>query len=616
MSYEHALRTALDAALEAGEHLRRELHRWGGPKGHSMHADADEEAEWLIRKRLTTAFPAYWYRGEETGSVKGTEPYVWLVDPNDGTTAYLRGGRGSSVSIGLLKQGVPVLGVVYAFAAPDDRGDLIYWAEGFELSRNGKPVRRKWNTAHRNEIVVLSSLHRDQLTSAIVETVRPFRYRAVTSIAYRLALAAAGDAEAAMSWHWPGDWDYGAGHALIRGAGGIFVNEHGREITYAEDGASKVDRCFAGEPGVVRDLVQRDWDRLRKVHSAGNAAKEYFQLARPKPGHAVCSPDLLSRAQGCLLGQVAGDALGQQVEFQTPEEIRRAYPEGVRTMQDGGAWNTLAGQPTDDSELALMLARSILQQQRYSPEAAARAYHHWFDQTDPFDVGGTIGKAVKGVTPEDVKEGRVAQAMMRAANPDSQANGSLMRISPLGIYGHRKHTHQLWSMALQESALTHPHPVCQQACALFVTAIAHAIRTGATPREVFDFAMRQAEINHVDSSLIEVLKNAEFPVRDAMKQQGWVLIAFHNAFHQLLRAKSFEDGLVDTVMLGGDTDTNGAIAGALLGAVHGRAAVPFQWMQMVLSCRPDSVIHPAHPRPQFLWPIDVTIVAENLLLVG
>lgn len=70
----------------------------------------------------------------------------------------------------------------------------------------------------------------------------------------------------------------------------------------------------------------------------------------------------LSRAQGCLLGQVAGDALGSLVEFQSPEEIRRTYPSGVRDLMDGGTWNTLAGQPTDDSEMALMLARSLVKE--------------------------------------------------------------------------------------------------------------------------------------------------------------------------------------------------------------------------------------------------------------
>jgi ADP-ribosylglycohydrolase len=63
--------------------------------------------------------------------------------------------------------------------------------------------------------------------------------------------------------------------------------------------------------------------------------------------------EMLERAQGCLLGQLAVDALRSLVEFQTPEQIRREYPNGVRELADGGPWNTRAGQPTDDSEMAL-----------------------------------------------------------------------------------------------------------------------------------------------------------------------------------------------------------------------------------------------------------------------
>ena len=54
------------------------------------------------------------------------------------------------------------------------------------------------------------------------------------------------------------------------------------------------------------------------------------------------------RALGCFLGQVAGDSLGSLAEFRSPEEIRAAWPDGVRRLADGGAWGTLAGQPTDD----------------------------------------------------------------------------------------------------------------------------------------------------------------------------------------------------------------------------------------------------------------------------
>jgi ADP-ribosylglycohydrolase len=90
--------------------------------------------------------------------------------------------------------------------------------------------------------------------------------------------------------------------------------------------------------------------------------------------------ETLDRAQGCLLGQLAGDALGSLVEFQAPEQIRREYPNGVRELADGGTWNTIAGQPTDDSEMALLLARMLADQRRYDPEKAWKAHIIWLDR--------------------------------------------------------------------------------------------------------------------------------------------------------------------------------------------------------------------------------------------
>ena len=85
---------------------------------------------------------------------------------------------------------------------------------------------------------------------------------------------------------------------------------------------------------------------------------------------------------------------------------------------DGGLWNILAGQPTDDSEMALALARSILERGRFEGEAALEAYREWL-RSSPFDVGGTVGAALRD-----------------HPNPGSQANGSLMRAAPLGIHAH------------------------------------------------------------------------------------------------------------------------------------------------------------------------------------
>ncbi len=615
MAYEKELRDSIEAALEAGELLRREFHRPGGPRGEKAHAEADEEAEWIIRKRLLAAFPAYRYRGEETGSVEAEEDLVWLVDPNDGTSSYLRGARGSAVSIGLVRRGVPVLGVVYAYTSPDDNGDLICWAEDSDLMRNEKPVKPMWDLSRPKQIILLVSAHREHLMETLLRCIHPYRYRAFPSIAYRLALAAVGDGQAAVSWHSPGDWDYAAGHALLRASGGIFLNEDGEEVTYAADGASKVKRCFGGHPDLVQDLWGRNWHPVQSQHF--NKTEVYsnspFLFARLNPGEAIEDTPTLLRAHGALIGQVAGDALGSQVEFQDAEEIRNRYPDGLRRMNDGGPFTLMAGQPTDDSELALLLARSIVQEGVYNNEKVAAAYHYWFYQSQPFDVGNTIRQAIQGITRQHVTQNRVAETMKANASTESQANGSLMRISPLGIYGYKMTFDDLFALAQIESSLTHPHLVCQQCCGLYCIAIADAISTGHTPKQVYQTVQAFAESNNIDPIVLNALQSASSHRPETY--QGWVIAAFQNAFYQLIHSNNLEEGIVDTVMQGSDADTNAAIAGALLGAVHGAKAIPEQWRHMVLSCRPHRAAGAAQPRPWTFWPVDLLNLAERLTFV-
>ena len=113
------------------------------------------------------------------------------------------------------------------------------------------------------------------------------------------------------------------------------------------------------------------------------------------------------------LGSIRRDALGSLVESQSAEQIRREYPNGVRDLADGGTHNTIAGQPTDDSEMALMLARTLIHRGRFDSEAVRNAYLLWL-ASEPFDCGGTT----------------VYSGLRGKHNADSQANGALMRISP------------------------------------------------------------------------------------------------------------------------------------------------------------------------------------------
>jgi len=280
--------------------------------------------------------------------------------------------------------------------------------------------------------------------------------------------------------------------------------------------------------------------------------------------------ETLSRAEGCLLGQLAGDSLGGLVEFQSLSDIRRRYPDRVRELADGGTWDTIAGQPTDGSEMALMLARMLVKERRYDAEEARKAYVFWLN-SHPFDCGMTVSSGLRG-----------------EPNPDSQANGALMRISPLGIFCWNRDLESTSQFAKQDAALTHPHPVCIQANALFAMAIAQLISSRKSTQETYEDIKVWASELKVEKTLMKAILDAPGSLpADYVSMQGWVIIAFQNALWQLLNAPSLEEGVVDTVMRGGDTDTNAAIAGALLGAAYGRDAVPKQWVEKILSCRPN-----------------------------
>lgn len=86
---------------------------------------------------------------------------------------------------------------------------------------------------------------------------------------------------------------------------------------------------------------------------------------------------------------------------------------------------------------------------------------------------------------------------------------------------------------------------------------------------------------------------------------------------QMLHAQSAEGGIIDTVMQGGDTDTNAAIAGALLGALHGEDSLPGHWREAILNCRPSTDNPDAvRVRPHIYWPADALELADALLIAG
>lgn len=255
----------IESVIAAGRILAAEWQRPDGPRGRGDKADVDIEIEHVLRANLLAIIDCdFW--GEETVSRLTGDELCWVVDPNDGTADFLKGNRGSAISVGLLRNAEPVLGVVYA-PVTDERGpDCIAWEVGPpDLLRNGRPIKRcisHQTLAPGTQVLVSTAANTKPELNA--ELCAPASFVPMPSIAYRLALAAAGDAVAGVSLVPVGAHDVVAGHALLIGAQGVLLNQDGNSVTYSTQAKlSQVSsRCFGGAPKACEELSQRCWEKL------------------------------------------------------------------------------------------------------------------------------------------------------------------------------------------------------------------------------------------------------------------------------------------------------------------------------------------------------------------
>ncbi len=265
MDLSKLLERVINTAQTAGELLIEEWKLLDGPRGSGDKADIDVEIELKLREDLLTSLNCdFW--GEETGFALTGNEYCWVVDPNDGTSDFLKGIKGSAISIGLLRNAEPVLGVVYAPVLQDRPADLIAWAAGMpHLIRNGVPVLRKLSDQPLSKsstvMVSLAARGKPELNA---ELCAPAPYEPMPSIAYRLARVAAGDGVAAVSLYPLSAHDVVAGHALLIGAGGVLLDENGNSIIYSTTDRMKTvsRRCFGGTLEACQTLVPRKWSRI------------------------------------------------------------------------------------------------------------------------------------------------------------------------------------------------------------------------------------------------------------------------------------------------------------------------------------------------------------------
>jgi ADP-ribosyl-[dinitrogen reductase] hydrolase len=280
--------------------------------------------------------------------------------------------------------------------------------------------------------------------------------------------------------------------------------------------------------------------------------------------------DVHDRARGALVGLACGDALGRPVEFMPPADIEREHGT-VTEMLGHGTHNQPAGTVTDDTEMMLCIARSLTYREAFEPEDVARRYVEWL-ASGPFDVGLMTRDAIRELerdAPPDVAGKRMWERRQEGANA---GNGSLMCCVPYALaFAHD--VDSLVNTSRESSRITHYDQRCQDACVAFNAIVVAQL----TDRPVTDLLSGYQLHDDVRGVVDRVLSD-DLLDESTLQNTGYVVHTLETSLHDALTSESAERAIVRSVNRGGDTDTLGAVTGALAGSRFGLSALPDRWL--------------------------------------
>ncbi len=287
------------------------------------------------------------------------------------------------------------------------------------------------------------------------------------------------------------------------------------------------------------------------------------------------SLDTRDKIRGLIFGQAIGDALGLATEFMSKEEVQSNYPDGVnhygQIVQDRHRSRWQRGAWTDDTDQFLCVLRSILRQGEIDLLDIAREFKEWKDGT-PLGIGKTTDQ-VLSLPQYDLYPQRGAELVWKLKKKDLAPNGGLMRNAAVVLATYWDLDTVLHNCE-EVCKLTHFDPRCTDSCKVHGFLLSSELN-GHSPS--------QKELEQFISNLdIRIRDYIQFPIKDDIaalqvddaKTIGYTLKALSVALWAFYHANDFESGVRTIIEEGGDADTNGAIAGSLLGTKFGYSAIP------------------------------------------
>lgn len=275
-----------------------------------------------------------------------------------------------------------------------------------------------------------------------------------------------------------------------------------------------------------------------------------------------------------------GDALGRPVEFESSETIRSQHGRVTEMLADG-THRQPAGTITDDTELGLCIARSLVEHDGFVPAAVADRFVGWYN-SDPFDIGRLTASALRRLDAGGSWQTVGIEDWEHLSEGQNAGNGSVMRCAPYGVAFADDET-GLVTASRVSSALTHADPRCQWSCVVLNATIAGLLRNAERPLgDAIDVAARAPEsVLEAARSVEATLSGDADPADLELESGGYVVTTLQAGLFCALTAETATDAIVDAVMLGGDTDTIGAVAGAVAGARFGADALPERWLRAI-----------------------------------
>ena len=298
-----------------------------------------------------------------------------------------------------------------------------------------------------------------------------------------------------------------------------------------------------------------------------------------------------------LLGTAIGDALGLPVQFLDREVVAK---NPVTTMIGYGQFNVPAGTWSDDSSLSLCLAESLCK--GYDLSDIANNFVKWMFEgfwtpfNKAFDIGKTTYFAVV-----NLRNG-VSPYLAGMDRERDNGNGSLMRILPLVPYILNMEVEERYKIIGEVSSLTHRHPRSILACIALCEFVIQYINQQSCEKAC----------QTMQQTLLQLLKREMFIEEDVpfkrlvglsydefkaielkdIRSTGYVIDTLEASLWCIFNTSNFKDAVLKAVNLGDDTDTVGAITGALAGVIYGNDSIPSEWINVL--ARKDDIIELAN----------------------